>query len=125
MDSFGVGATSRPNSNLTTPPPLPPAPLPRSPFSTHQQKYWIVDGSTVTVATGNWAPTDYPGPPNTYPPYAPNPANWRDVNRDFTISYTGPGVVNIFQQVLNGDYGNSTSFYPKTSEPVALDIPLF
>ena len=75
---------------------------------------------------GNWAPTDFPGPPNrcpssalairqppstrsktceqpcpplmcSYPPYG-DPA-WRKTNRDFTLRVTDPQVVELFRQV--------------------------
>lgn len=77
-----------------------------------QQKYWIVDNRKITLSTGNWAPTDYPGPPNSYPPFSAG-ASWRNVNRDFTVSYSDAQVVKVFQDVLDADYDNSTTFYPK------------
>ena len=120
-------------------------------------KFWIVDGKRVNLCTGmfvdgstqvhiqiprlnpltadfdsgNWAPTDFPGPPHRYshalfspertpqiqyPLSLPIPTHnfalhsyppygetgWRKTNRDFTLRVTDPQIVHLFRQAMLG-----------------------
>eukprot|EP00730_Choanoeca_flexa_P011949 TRINITY_DN2962_c0_g1_i1.p1 TRINITY_DN2962_c0_g1~~TRINITY_DN2962_c0_g1_i1.p1 ORF type:complete len:487 (+),score=104.84 TRINITY_DN2962_c0_g1_i1:86-1546(+) len=77
----------------------------------NHQKFWIIDNSTVTVATGNWSPSDYPGNADeTYPPH--NQPGWQSINRDFTIAIADKQVVDVFATTLNKDYTNATNWQP-------------
>eukprot|EP00050_Salpingoeca_kvevrii_P005139 m.271757 g.271757 ORF g.271757 m.271757 type:complete len:489 (-) comp11084_c0_seq67:84-1550(-) len=84
----------------------------------NHQKFWIIDGSMVGLSTGNWSPSDYPGGHEIFPPY-PNP-NWRDTNRDFTVTMKHPDIVSVFQTVLDRDYANGTDWHPRSRESVTL-----
>jgi len=76
------------------------------------QKYWILDGTTVWLSTGNWSPTDYPPGGNTFPVYGES--GWRNSNRDFTVKITHPDVVSIFQTVLTEDYSYGLPWTPES-----------
>eukprot|EP00049_Salpingoeca_infusionum_P024742 m.16888 g.16888 ORF g.16888 m.16888 type:complete len:514 (+) comp7259_c0_seq1:431-1972(+) len=76
----------------------------------NHQKYWIVDGKQVTMSTGNWSPSDYPGGSGTYLPY--NNQNWESINRDFTITIHNQNVLKIFDDVFEMDYLNGTTWKP-------------
>jgi phosphatidylserine/phosphatidylglycerophosphate/cardiolipin synthase-like enzyme len=73
-------------------------------------KYWIIDGKTVSWSTGNWSPSDYPTDhSNTYPPYGDS--DWWDSNRDFTGYTTSAATVNSFSTLFQNDW-----FVPETSD---------
>lgn len=99
------------------------SPLALLPHTSPQQKFWIVDGETVSVATGNWSPSDYPGTPDSYPPFSSGAA-WRSINRDFTISYKAANVASVFQTVIDKDCANSTTWKPSTSLHRAMPVDL-
>jgi phosphatidylserine/phosphatidylglycerophosphate/cardiolipin synthase-like enzyme len=81
------------------------------------QKYWIIDDETVVVSTGNWATTDFPEPPNTFPPTGS--PGYRDVNRDFTIAISSTSgsnpVLETFQTVFNEDYSQGVPYSGQAS----------
>lgn len=68
-------------------------------FSFSHQKYWIIDGETVHLSTGNWAHSDFPTrnifPAYKYPRYF--------ANRDMIVIMKNPEVVNHFLQVFEKD----------------------
>ncbi|EDQ92303.1 uncharacterized protein MONBRDRAFT_1366, partial [Monosiga brevicollis MX1] len=76
----------------------------------NHQKFWIADGKRVTLATGNWSPSDYPGPPGSYPVFGQE--GWQSVNRDFTVRVANKDVVDVFDKVLTMDYLNGTYWKP-------------
>jgi len=71
------------------------------------QKFWIVDGKTVGMSTGNWSPSDYP---QNYRGVPHGEAGWEVSNRDYTMEVTSPSVVKSFQSVLDGDYEAGEDF---------------
>jgi len=73
-------------------------------------KFWIIDGTTLFLSTGNLGSTDYPSGSDVFPPYGNS--NWRDVNRDYTVHISDQSVISIFQGVLNGDWATGHNFYP-------------
>jgi len=79
-------------------------------YTYSHQKYWILDGKTIWLSTGNWSPTDFPIGGNVYPPYPQN--GWRNSNRDFNIQINHPAVVSIFQTVLDEDYSRGQQWTP-------------
>jgi len=79
-------------------------------FKYTHAKFWILDGSSVFMSTGNLGGTDYPEGSNTYPPYGNS--NWRDVNRDQTIHVEDSTVVGIFQKLFDEDWKTGHNFYP-------------
>jgi phosphatidylserine/phosphatidylglycerophosphate/cardiolipin synthase-like enzyme len=79
------------------------------------QKFWIVDDTIVSMSTGNWRTTDYPQAPYVFPP--PTSPDYRNVNRDFTItvSSTNGGrnhLLDTFQTVFDTDYEQGIAFDP-------------
>jgi hypothetical protein len=77
----------------------------------NHQKFWIIDGEVVTVATGNWSPSDYPGNADEiYPPH--KIPGWQSTNRDFTISFKDSKLVKVFDTVLQQDFNNGTDWAP-------------
>jgi phosphatidylserine/phosphatidylglycerophosphate/cardiolipin synthase-like enzyme len=83
------------------------------------QKFWIVDGKTVGLSTGNWSPSDYPEGGDTFIPYTKN-GGWRVANRDYTVEMTSPEVVKTFSDVLSTDYQAGSDFNPAHNRPVML-----
>jgi len=81
-------------------------------YTYSHQKYWILDGESIWLSTGNWSPTDYPEGGNVFPPYGQQ--GWRNSNRDYTIKITNPDIVNIFQTVLDEDYSRGVAWQPST-----------
>eukprot|EP01091_Cochliopodium_minus_P019209 TRINITY_DN800_c0_g1_i2.p1 TRINITY_DN800_c0_g1~~TRINITY_DN800_c0_g1_i2.p1 ORF type:complete len:433 (-),score=134.89 TRINITY_DN800_c0_g1_i2:271-1569(-) len=80
-------------------------------FTYTHSKFWIIDGTSVFVSSGNWGETDYPsGSSNVFPPYGNS--NWRNANRDYTVNIQDSRIVNVFQDTLNGDYATGHDFYP-------------
>jgi phosphatidylserine/phosphatidylglycerophosphate/cardiolipin synthase-like enzyme len=77
------------------------------------QKFWIVDGTTVGLSTGNWSPSDYPEGGDLFVPY--NTAGWRVSNRDYTTEITSAGSVDVFQGVFDKDYTAGSDFSPSTN----------
>jgi phosphatidylserine/phosphatidylglycerophosphate/cardiolipin synthase-like enzyme len=80
-----------------------------SKFSFSHQKYWIVDGTTVHLSTGNWSPSDFPEG-STFPPYKTSKAS---VNRDMLVVMESPKIVEIFSQVFQNDWIAGTPWQPK------------
>jgi len=76
------------------------------------QKYWILDGTTVWLSTGNWSPTDYPPGGDVFPVYGES--GWRNSNRDYTVKISHPDVVSIFQTVLDEDYSYGEQWAPES-----------
>jgi phosphatidylserine/phosphatidylglycerophosphate/cardiolipin synthase-like enzyme len=78
------------------------------------QKYWIIDNEIIVLSTGNWASTDYPKPPNVFPPT--NAPGFRRVNRDFTIAVSSTSgnnpLLDAFQTVFDEDYSQGTTYEP-------------
>merc|ERR1711990_428263 len=74
------------------------------------QKFWIIDGKVVGLSTGNWSPSDYPGPPGTFVPYAEDKSKWRSTNRDYTLMVESPDLVKTFQNLLSTDYEAGSDF---------------
>ena len=68
----------------------------------------------MSVATGNWSPSDYPGKPDQYPPFSSGAA-WRSINRDFTISFDNAEVAKVYQTVLDKDKSNATTWTPSNT----------
>ena len=72
------------------------------------QKFWIVDGVTVGLSTGNWSPSDYPQGGKEFVPYGTT--GWRHSNRDYTTEITSVGTVEVFQGVFDKDYAGGSDF---------------
>lgn len=72
------------------------------------QKYWIMDGETVGMSSGNWAPTDFPVQ-QVFPPYSQ--PGWTACNRDMNVAVTDPSVVSTFQQVFDEDYNQGQKWH--------------
>jgi len=81
------------------------------------QKFWIVDGKTVGISTGNWSPSDYPEGEDTFVPYSKGASGWRVSNRDYTVEITSPSAVSVFQGLLDKDYAAGSDFNPKDNLP--------
>jgi phosphatidylserine/phosphatidylglycerophosphate/cardiolipin synthase-like enzyme len=79
-------------------------------FKYTHAKFWIIDGQQMFLSTGNLGATDYPSGSNVFPPYGQS--GWRDTNRDFTVQINDPTIINIFQDVINGDWKTGHNFYP-------------
>eukprot|EP00817_Percolomonadidae_sp_ATCC50343_P000704 CAMPEP_0117421084 /NCGR_PEP_ID=MMETSP0758-20121206/2267_1 /TAXON_ID=63605 /ORGANISM="Percolomonas cosmopolitus, Strain AE-1 (ATCC 50343)" /LENGTH=301 /DNA_ID=CAMNT_0005203037 /DNA_START=370 /DNA_END=1272 /DNA_ORIENTATION=- len=80
-------------------------------LSYSHQKYWIVNGDTVFMSTGNWSPSDYPTAPYVFPPYGES--NWRKVNRDYTLRISNSnGILNRFSDLFISDYDQGYDFVP-------------
>jgi len=77
------------------------------------QKYWILDGHTVYMSTGNWGASDYPAGSMTFPPYNSG-SSWRDTNRDFTLGVRNDDIVAQFEKVLSEDYQRGTRWTPSS-----------
>jgi phosphatidylserine/phosphatidylglycerophosphate/cardiolipin synthase-like enzyme len=88
------------------------------------QKFWIVDGKTVGISTGNWSPSDYPEGGKDFVTYKASKSSWRDSNRDYTLMITSPTVVDTFQKVLDTDYSNGEKL-TFTNGPKLSATPLF
>eukprot|EP01027_Heterolobosea_sp_BB2_P012678 GEZU01018347.1.p1 GENE.GEZU01018347.1~~GEZU01018347.1.p1 ORF type:complete len:132 (-),score=35.43 GEZU01018347.1:50-445(-) len=79
------------------------------------QKFWIMDGESVMISTGNWSPTDVPdGSSDLYPPYGSS--GWRQTNRDYTLAVTSKDVVRVFETVFFLDYNQGFDYYPYDSK---------
>ncbi|EGD74284.1 hypothetical protein PTSG_06293 [Salpingoeca rosetta] len=76
----------------------------------NHQKFWIADGTRVSFSTGNWSPSDFPGGDGAYPPYGE--PGWQSVNRDFNVRIDDPAVAKVFDDVIMGDWSNSTTWHP-------------
>ena len=81
-----------------------------SEYQYSHQKFWIVDGDTLFLSTGNWSPSDYPSA-TVFPVY-PNPG-WQSTNRDFTIRIQDPSVVAQFQKLMDEDYASGSPWQPQ------------
>jgi phosphatidylserine/phosphatidylglycerophosphate/cardiolipin synthase-like enzyme len=79
-------------------------------FKYCHQKFWIIDGTTVFMSTGNWGYTDYPPGSNDFPPYGNS--GWRKVNRDFTLRVKNKSIVDQFKKVLDEDYSKGSAWVP-------------
>ena len=85
-------------------------------FTFSHQKFWIRDGKVVTWSTGNWSPSDYPKGTGTLELPAYGNADWRSVNRDYTVSVQDAGVVAQFQQVMYQDWQTGYNLYNVSSD---------
>jgi hypothetical protein len=72
-------------------------------------KFWIQDGATVGLSSGNLSPTDYPDGAS-FPPYGQS--NWQSVNRDLNLLMTSSEIVSQYQAVLDGDWQYGTEWHP-------------
>jgi phosphatidylserine/phosphatidylglycerophosphate/cardiolipin synthase-like enzyme len=79
-------------------------------------KFWIQDGTTVGLSSGNMSPSDVPSG-DSFPPYGSS--GWTNVNRDLNMIVSQAGVVAQFQKVLSEDWQRGESWYP--SAPVLYD----
>lgn len=82
------------------------------------QKWWIVDGATLFVCTGNWSPSDFPDK-STFAPY-PDPA-WTRANRDFTITSQDPALLRVFSDLLDADNARGSVWTPQADPPAVAD----
>ena len=83
-------------------------------FADYQhQKYWVVDGDSTGLSTGNWSPSDYPS--NATAAFEPYPSNsWRSTNRDYTIKVDACAeFAAVYLDVLEGDLKTATTWKPK------------
>ena len=74
-------------------------------------KFWIVDGVSTGMSSGNWSPTDFPGEAKVFPPWhgSANAApKWRDANRDYTLKMQSADIAAVFRKVLSGDMTRAT-----------------
>eukprot|EP00762_Andalucia_godoyi_P006615 ANDGO_04980.mRNA.1 hypothetical protein DICPUDRAFT_96740 len=76
----------------------------------NHEKFWIVDGTTVFLSSGNWSPTDYPSGSMTFTTFASNPNTWRKANRDITLAVTNPQIVSIFNQIFQIDFEDGFTY---------------
>lgn len=82
------------------------------------QKYWVGDGKTVAISTGNWSPNDYPlalagdrgsrGEPDSFPAFPAS--DWVNTNRDFTVFVKNTAFVQDFMDVFEGDYTQGSDY---------------
>ena len=85
------------------------------------QKFWIVDGVTVGLSTGNWSPSDYP---QNYSGVPHGQDGWKISNRDYTVAVTSPELVSTFQTVLDKDYAAGTDFSGGSHHPMLAPLLL-
>lgn len=88
-------------------PHLPPLPLASQFYKYSHQKFWIMDGKSVGMSTGNWSPTDYPSQ-SYFPPYGSQ--GWANANRDFTIHIVNERVVDVFANVMQQDLNRGSTW---------------
>ena len=80
-------------------------------YTYSHQKYWVVDGKTVSLSSGNWSPTDSPAPPSDgYVPYGKD--GWSATNRDFNLRVNSSQVVSVFQTTFSQDLKRATPYMP-------------
>eukprot|EP00003_Mantamonas_plastica_P027278 TRINITY_DN5814_c0_g1_i1.p1 TRINITY_DN5814_c0_g1~~TRINITY_DN5814_c0_g1_i1.p1 ORF type:complete len:440 (-),score=113.94 TRINITY_DN5814_c0_g1_i1:64-1362(-) len=77
------------------------------------QKYWIVDGTKLSVSTGNWDDKDYP-PSKVLPPYGSN--NYNEAYRGFGITVEDPDVVSVFRNVMEFDWQQGKPWAPSDNQ---------
>lgn len=70
-------------------------------YTFSHQKFWITDGKRVSLSSGNWSPSDVPDQ-SKFPPYPD--AGWVAANRDVNVKVESPGVVSVFQKVMDEDF---------------------
>jgi phosphatidylserine/phosphatidylglycerophosphate/cardiolipin synthase-like enzyme len=78
-------------------------------YSYSHQKFFIIDNTTVSVSTGNFSPSDYPQGAS-FPPYGQS--GWQPVNRDYSLVFTQPDIVETFQTVLEQDWQRGSDWKP-------------
>ena len=76
----------------------------------HHQKYWIVDGSSVSVSTNNWAESEYP----TFTVFPPGV---HGADRGLTLRFTHPGLVAWYASVMDADWKLSEPWTPSLVPP--------
>jgi phosphatidylserine/phosphatidylglycerophosphate/cardiolipin synthase-like enzyme len=65
-------------------------------FKFSHQKYWIVDGHTVYLSTGNWDRSDFP--------YGSSWADYDRANRDMIVAMKNEALVKYYTEVFQYDY---------------------
>ena len=81
-------------------------------YAMSHQKYWIVDGTRMSLSTGNWSPSDYPIG-SSFPPYG-NSA-WQIVNRDYSFTTNNANVIAVYHTTMFEDLARGTLYDPSTT----------
>jgi phosphatidylserine/phosphatidylglycerophosphate/cardiolipin synthase-like enzyme len=77
-------------------------------FQFSHEKYWIIDGTTLHLSTGNWSPGDYPPGQS----WEPRRKSGHSVNRDLEIVLEQERLVAYFSRVYNADWAMGEQWEP-------------
>eukprot|EP00300_Choanocystis_sp_HF-7_P025174 c26868_g1_i1.p2 GENE.c26868_g1_i1~~c26868_g1_i1.p2 ORF type:complete len:466 (+),score=104.12 c26868_g1_i1:210-1400(+) len=89
-------------------------------YAFYHQKYWIIDGETVFVSSGNFDAPDLPPPGHQSSDVVDHssssstfPVNGVGANRGHTVVVKGSSaLVEVFMDVWSGDYAHGKDYYP-------------